>query len=317
MLLTFPPRWCRFEAYAYSNFWNYEPLEVPAALASGIPPAPLADMGNYQIRMADTAEDLKLAQALRFHVFNLELKEGLQSSYATGLDCDRFDAVCDHLLVEDLNSSEVVGTYRMQMLDDKTCGVQILPGKRGERIMKKYAKLGKKMPAAAVIGCDPLLFIMGAARVSAFVSEYDLAGAIRYARSRWGALTRYLDDGRLDSSAKQLGTDSMTAEAAARKPIPGDTLGKSAVVENVHFVETRERDGKSHRFQYEGGIVAYDLATGEQKWKWTADGTAYSSPALLTVEGTKMVVAMTAKPISRVPSTAACSGGLPSSSWCR
>ena len=28
----------------------------------------------------------------------------------------------------------------------------------------------------------------------------DLAGAIRYARSRWDALTRYLDDGRLEIS---------------------------------------------------------------------------------------------------------------------
>ena len=28
----------------------------------------------------------------------------------------------------------------------------------------------------------------------------DLAGAIRYARSRWQALTRYLDDGRLEIS---------------------------------------------------------------------------------------------------------------------
>ena len=27
-----------------------------------------------------------------------------------------------------------------------------------------------------------------------------------------------------------------------------------------------------------GGIVAYDLATGDQKWKWTDDGTAYASP---------------------------------------
>ena len=47
----------------------------------------------------------------------------------------------------------------------------------------------------------------------------------------------------------------------------------------------------------EGGIVAYDLATGNQKWKWTGDGTAYASPVLLTVEGTKMVVTLTAKKI--------------------
>jgi outer membrane protein assembly factor BamB len=45
----------------------------------------------------------------------------------------------------------------------------------------------------------------------------------------------------------------------------------------------------------EGGIVAYDLATGDQKWKWTGDGAAYASPTLLTVEGTKMVVTLTAK----------------------
>jgi outer membrane protein assembly factor BamB len=46
-----------------------------------------------------------------------------------------------------------------------------------------------------------------------------------------------------------------------------------------------------------GAIVAYDLATGEQKWKWTGDGTAYASPVLLTVEGTKMLVALTTKRI--------------------
>jgi outer membrane protein assembly factor BamB len=46
-----------------------------------------------------------------------------------------------------------------------------------------------------------------------------------------------------------------------------------------------------------GGIVAYDLATGEQKWKWTGDGTAYASPVILTAGGSKMVVTLTAKNI--------------------
>ena len=44
-----------------------------------------------------------------------------------------------------------------------------------------------------------------------------------------------------------------------------------------------------------GGIVAYDLATGDQKWKWTDDGSAYSSPALLTAGGTRMITTLTAK----------------------
>lgn len=44
----------------------------------------------------------------------------------------------------------------------------------------------------------------------------------------------------------------------------------------------------------DGGIVAYDLATGAEKWKWTGDGTAYASPVLDTVEGGKEIVAETA-----------------------
>lgn len=46
-----------------------------------------------------------------------------------------------------------------------------------------------------------------------------------------------------------------------------------------------------------GGIIAYDLATGDQKWKWTGDGTAYASSTLLTVGETKLVVTLTAKKI--------------------
>lgn len=46
-----------------------------------------------------------------------------------------------------------------------------------------------------------------------------------------------------------------------------------------------------------GGIVAYDFTSGDEKWKWTGDGPAYASPALLTVGGTKMVIAETDKKI--------------------
>lgn len=71
--------------------------------------------GGYGLRVARTKEDVSAAQALRFSVFNLELHEGLEESYTTGLDEDPFDAVCDHLLVEQLETGQVVGTYRLQM----------------------------------------------------------------------------------------------------------------------------------------------------------------------------------------------------------
>jgi 1-acyl-sn-glycerol-3-phosphate acyltransferase len=57
---------------------------------------------QYAIRLADTLQEVRAAQALRYEVFNLELKEGLEQSHASRLDEDPFDAVCDHLVVEHL-----------------------------------------------------------------------------------------------------------------------------------------------------------------------------------------------------------------------
>ncbi len=44
----------------------------------------------------------------------------------------------------------------------------------------------------------------------------------------------------------------------------------------------------------DGSIMAFDLATGEETWKWTGDGPAYGSPVLMTLNGTKVIVAPTA-----------------------
>ncbi len=69
---------------------------------------------QYAIHLGSTLDDLRAAQRLRFEVFNLELREGLAESHATGLDADPYDAVCDHLLVEHTPTGETVGTYRLQ-----------------------------------------------------------------------------------------------------------------------------------------------------------------------------------------------------------
>ncbi|WP_025322336.1 phenylphosphate carboxylase subunit beta [Deferrisoma camini] len=71
-----------------------------------------------------------------------------------------------------------LGTYRMQAQEKNRIGVQILKGKRGDRILKKYKKAGQKMPACVVIGCDPLLMLAGSAMV-AKASEYDVVGSLR------------------------------------------------------------------------------------------------------------------------------------------
>lgn len=70
--------------------------------------------GPYRVRLAENEIDRSAIYRLRFEVFNLELNEGFESAFATGCDSDEFDAVCDHLLVEQSSSGRVVGTYRLQ-----------------------------------------------------------------------------------------------------------------------------------------------------------------------------------------------------------
>jgi outer membrane protein assembly factor BamB len=49
--------------------------------------------------------------------------------------------------------------------------------------------------------------------------------------------------------------------------------------------------------QGNGTIVAFDLASGSAKWKCEGEGSSYSSPVLMTVDGTKQIVAMTDKSV--------------------
>jgi putative hemolysin len=68
----------------------------------------------FQVSLAQTMDDLTECQRLRYQVFNCELGEGLAASEPCGLDRDRFDFICDHLMVRDTASAKLVGTYRMQ-----------------------------------------------------------------------------------------------------------------------------------------------------------------------------------------------------------
>ncbi|HVS64446.1 MAG TPA: GNAT family N-acyltransferase [Thermoanaerobaculia bacterium] len=77
-------------------------------------PTKTADAGRYRVRFAQDDQDLDRILRLRFEVFNLELGEGLDASFATRRDRDRFDGCCHHLLVEDRHTGEMVGTYRVQ-----------------------------------------------------------------------------------------------------------------------------------------------------------------------------------------------------------
>lgn len=78
------------------------------------------------VSFARTPAEVVEAQRLRYKVFAEELGAKIPTAVA-GIDSDFYDAHCEHLLVRDTRSGEVVGTYRM------------LPGPRAQRLGSFYA----------------------------------------------------------------------------------------------------------------------------------------------------------------------------------
>lgn len=66
--------------------------------------------GGLEVRLARTPAEVRAAQRLRYQVFAGEMGARLDSA-PLGLDRDRLDAYCDHLIVRD--GGAVIGTYRM------------------------------------------------------------------------------------------------------------------------------------------------------------------------------------------------------------
>ncbi|MDR3412978.1 MAG: GNAT family N-acetyltransferase [Formivibrio sp.] len=62
--------------------------------------------------LARNEDEVRAAQALRFRVFAEEMGAHVKSR-EPGLDQDLFDPFCDHLLVQNDETGEVIGTYRI------------------------------------------------------------------------------------------------------------------------------------------------------------------------------------------------------------
>ncbi|MEU1055940.1 GNAT family N-acyltransferase [Streptomyces sp. NPDC005876] len=73
------------------------------------PPQPAT---RYTVSLARDEDEVRAAQRLRHDVFAGELGV-LLSGPRPGLDSDAFDAYCDHLLVREETTGQVVGTYRL------------------------------------------------------------------------------------------------------------------------------------------------------------------------------------------------------------
>ena len=67
---------------------------------------------SLEVSLAHRAGDILEAQKLRYRVFADELGANLPSRIP-GVDQDVYDPYCEHLIVRDTNSGEIVGTYRI------------------------------------------------------------------------------------------------------------------------------------------------------------------------------------------------------------
>jgi len=68
--------------------------------------------GGVDIAWARHLDEIREAQRLRFSVFAFEMGARLNTPLA-GHDVDLFDDYCEHLLVRDVETRQVIGTYRV------------------------------------------------------------------------------------------------------------------------------------------------------------------------------------------------------------
>ncbi|WP_170595158.1 GNAT family N-acetyltransferase [Ruegeria arenilitoris] len=84
---------------------------------------------SFTVKLAETDEELRAAQRLRYDVFVRELGGGGEMvDHAEGLERDQFDPYFDHMLAYDDVTGEVVGVYRL------------LPGDRVAEVGRFYSE---------------------------------------------------------------------------------------------------------------------------------------------------------------------------------
>ncbi len=75
-------------------------------------PAPPLEHNALTVSWANHHDEVRLAQRLRYKVFAEEMGARLEAK-VPGHDVDLFDNYCEHLLVRDARTRQVVGTYRV------------------------------------------------------------------------------------------------------------------------------------------------------------------------------------------------------------
>lgn len=97
--------------------FNLAPSRNATAPVLNFPANFQLERGKYAIRLARTDQEIDSALRLRFAVFNIELREGLARSFASGRDQDAFDVQSEHVILIDRSNKQTVGTCRLRTYD--------------------------------------------------------------------------------------------------------------------------------------------------------------------------------------------------------
>ncbi|MFD7185662.1 GNAT family N-acetyltransferase [Streptomyces sp. NPDC059904] len=136
------------------------------------PPQPAAPT-RYSVSLARDEADVRAAQRLRHDVFAGEMGALLTTPHP-GLDVDAFDAYCDHLLVRDTVTGQVVGTYRL------------LPPERASVAGRLYSE--GEFDLTSLDGIRPGLVEVGRSSVHPDHRDGAVIGLI------WAGIARYMVD---------------------------------------------------------------------------------------------------------------------------
>ena len=132
---------------------------------------PQAAASRYSLLLTTHSEEVRAAQRLRHLVFAGELGATLHSP-EPGLDIDEFDDFCDHLVVREDATGEVVGTYRMLPPRARRRGRALRGGRVRPRRSRAAAATPWSRPAARA--CTPT------------------TAAAPWSSSMWAGLARYM-----------------------------------------------------------------------------------------------------------------------------
>ena len=134
--------------------------------------------GGIEVSWARHYDEVRAAQRLRFNVFAKEMGARLDTS-VPGHDVDLFDDYCEHLLVRDQETREVVGTYR------------VLPPAQARRVGSTYSDT--EFDLVRLRALRPTMVELGRSCVHA---DYRHGGVIM---ALWGALAEFMVRNQLDT----------------------------------------------------------------------------------------------------------------------